>query len=255
MDMATDPSVSFWIAAIIATLFVGMSKGGLPMMAMLGVPILSVFIAPGKAAGLLLPMYILADVYAVWLFRHSFSKRNVAILIPAAAIGVVVGFVLVSRVPVEATKLVVALIGLGYLANALRSRLAGDYAARPADVPRGLFWGALAGFTSYISHAGGPPYQAYTLPQRMAKMTFAGTAAIVFAAVNWMKLPFYVLAGQLDWQSLTQISILAPVALFGAWAGYRVTTVLPERAFFVLVNTALGLLSLKLLWEVAEAWL
>ncbi|MBY6004198.1 sulfite exporter TauE/SafE family protein [Salipiger bermudensis] len=249
-----EQTVAFWIAAAVATLFVGMSKGGLPMVAMLGVPILSVFIPPPAAAGLLLPMYILADIYAVWLFRGYYSARNLKILIPAAAIGIFVAFLLISRVPVEATKLVVALIGLGYLGDALRKRLAGDFAARPADVPRGLFWGALAGFTSYISHAGGPPFQAYTLPQKMPKMMFAGTATITFACINWMKLPPYILAGQLDWQSLKQVAVLAPLALFGAWTGYRLTRWLPERAFFVLVNVALGLLCLKLLVEVGQAW-
>lgn len=247
--------MAFWIAAGAATFFIGMSKGGIPMVAMLGVPILSIFIAPGMAAGLLLPMYILSDAYAIWLFRGQYSARNIAILVPAGVIGVLIAFVVVSRVPVEATKLIVALIGLGYLANALRKRLAKDMRPREADVLRGLFWGALSGFTSYISHAGGPPYQAYTLPQKLPKMTFAGTTAIVFACINLMKLPTYVLAGQLTWDSLKQVSVLAPLSLFGAWAGYRVTRWLPERVFFILINTALGLLCLKLLSEVAAAWL
>lgn len=250
-----EHSLAYWVAAAAATFFVGMSKGGLPMVAMLGVPILSVFTTPAAAAGLLLPMYILADFYAVWLFRGQYSARNLKILIPASVLGVLAAFLLVSRVPVEASKLVVALIGLGYLVSALRKRLAGDFAAREADVPRGVFWGALTGFTSYISHAGGPPFQAYMLPQKLPKMTFAGTAAFTFACVNWMKLPTYILAGQVTWESLQQIAALAPVALAGAWAGFRVTKWMPERGFFILINIALGLLCLKLLWEVAQAWL
>ena len=115
-----ESSAAFWIAAGLATWFVGASKGGLPMIAMLGVPILSVFTTP---AGLLLPMYILADLYAVWLFRGQYSARNLAILIPASALGIGAAFFFVSRVPPEAGKLLVALIGLGYLADALRKRL------------------------------------------------------------------------------------------------------------------------------------
>jgi uncharacterized protein len=250
-----ESSAAFWIAAGLATWFVGASKGGLPMIAMLGVPILSVFTTPAAAAGLLLPMYILADLYAVWLFRGQYSARNLAILIPASALGIGAAFFFVSRVPPEAGKLLVALIGLGYLADALRKRLARAFRPRAADVPRGLFWGALAGFTSYISHAGGPPFQAYTLPQKLPKMTFAGTSTILFACVNWMKLPPYILAGQVSWDSLAQIVWLAPLALFGAWSGYRITRILPERLFFAFVNLALLLLSLKLLQEVAVAWL
>ncbi|ANT59627.1 hypothetical protein AYJ57_04150 [Salipiger sp. CCB-MM3] len=249
-----DDGSGFWIAAALATYCVGASKGGLPMIAMLGVPILSLFTTPAAAAGLLLPMYILADLYALWLFRGEFSRRNLTILIPAAALGILLAFLCISRVPPEAGKLLVALVGVYYLGDALRRRLVRDSRARPADVPRGLFWGALAGFTSYVSHAGGPPFQAYTLPQKLSKMRFAGTAAILFACINWMKLPPYVLAGQVTWGSLGHVALLAPVALFGAWSGHRLVRWLPERAFFAAINTALALLTLRLLWEVATAW-
>ncbi|EPX75889.1 sulfite exporter TauE/SafE family protein [Salipiger mucosus] len=245
---------AFWFAAALATFFVGMSKGGLPMVAMLGVPILSIFIAPAAAAGLLLPMYILADCYGIYLFRGSFSARNLCILIPATAIGILLAFLFISRIPVPATKLLVGAIGLGYLIDALRKRLRQDFRAKPADVPRGLIWGALAGFTSYVSHAGGPPFQAYTLPQKLPKMTFAGTATILFACVNWMKLPPYILAGQVTLNSLSQIAVLAPLALLGAWSGFRVTKWLPEKVFFTLVNAALLAVSVKLLWEGATGW-
>lgn len=249
-----EHSWAYWVAAALATYFVGMSKGGLPMIAMLGVPILSFFVPPAAAAGLLLPMYILADCYAIWLFRKDFSARNIKILLPASAIGILLAYLFISRIPVEASKLLVALIGFGYLLDALRKRLMGDMRPRPADVPRGLFWGALAGFTSYISHAGGPPFQAYTLPQKLPKMTFAGTAAILFACINWMKLPPYILAGQVTWNSLMQIAVLAPLALIGAWSGFRVIRWLPERAFFAVINLALFVVSAKLLWEVLVAW-
>ena len=147
-------------------------------------------------------------------------------------------------------KLAVALTGLYYLADKMRRRLNPSMPPRPADVPRGLFWGALAGFTSYISHAGGPPFQAYTLPQKLPKMVFAGTATILFACVNLMKVPPYVMAGQITLHSLSAILWLTPVALFGAWSGYRLTRVLPEKLFFAFVETALLLLSLKLIADV-----
>ena len=220
------------------------------MVAMMGVPILSIFIAPAAAAGLLLPMYILADVYAVWLFRGHYSARNLKILIPAAAIGIFVAFLLISRVPVEATKLVVALIGLGYLADALRKRLAGDFAARPADVPRGLVWGTLAGLTSYISHAGGAPYQAYVLPQKLDKLVYLGTTTIFFTIVNLLKVPPYVLADQINAATLSRGLWLAPFALLGAWSGATVSRMLPEKVFFLLVEIALALVSFKLIAEV-----
>ncbi len=125
------------------------------MIAILAVPLMSLFMDPALAAGLLLPIYIVADMYAVYLFRKAFSARNLKILLPGAIVGILIGFAAISYVPGNAGKLLVALIGLYYLANALLKRLSKTpVAARPADVPRGLFWGTIAGLTSYTKGAG-----------------------------------------------------------------------------------------------------
>ena len=77
-------------------------------------------------------------------------------------------------------------------------------AARPRrpGVPGGVFWGALAGFTSFISHAGAPPFQVYVMPQNLKPRVFAGTATMFFAAVNLLKLPPYFLLGQFSRDNL-----------------------------------------------------
>lgn len=243
-------TAQFWIAAALASLCVGMAKGGLPMVAQLAVPLLSFFMPPAAAAGLLLPVYVISDGYGVWLYRREFSARNLRILIPAAAIGVTLGFLTVSAIPGDAVKFAVAMVGYYYLADRMRRRLRPDTPPRPADVPRGLFWGTIAGFTSYISHAGGPPFQAYALPQKMPKMVFAGTATILFSVINLMKVPPYVLAGQITADSLATTAWLTPVAVFGAWAGYRLTRVLPEKLFFAFIEVALFALSTRLMWDV-----
>ena len=62
----------------------------------------------------------------------------------------------------------------------------GTPAPTKAGVMSGLFWGAVCGFTSMIAHAGGPPFQVYVLPQRLARDVFVGTGAVLFAAVNWI---------------------------------------------------------------------
>lgn len=246
--------MEFWIVAGIAAFLMGTSKGGVPMIAMLAVPLMSLFMDPALAAGLLLPLYIVADIYAIYLFRREFSLRNLKILLPGAIVGVCIGYVTVAYVPGDAVKLLVAGIGLSYLFNALRKRLASKEApARPADVPRGLFWGTIAGLTSYVSHAGGPPYQAYVLPQKLDKMVYLGTTTIFFAIVNLLKVPPFILAGQITIESLSQAIWLAPAALAGAWSGATISRALPENAFFLLIEAALAVVSFKLLYEVFMA--
>lgn len=243
--------MEFWIAAGAAAFLMGLSKGGVPMIALLSVPLLSLYMDPALAAGLLLPIYIVADAYAVYLFRKAFSRRNLMILLPGALVGILVGYSAVSLVPGDAVKLLLVGIGLSYLFTALRQRIAKtEVPARPADVPRGIVWGTLAGLTSYISHAGGPPFQAYVLPQKLDKMVYLGTTTIFFSVVNLVKVPPFVLAGQITWDSLGQAVWLAPLALLGAWSGATVSRLMPEKLFFLLVEVALAVVSLKLLYEV-----
>lgn len=245
--------MEFWIAAGAAAFLMGLSKGGVPMIALLSVPLLSLYMDPALAAGLLLPIYIVADAYAVYLFRKAFSRRNLMILLPGALVGILVGYSAVSLVPGDAVKLLLVGIGLSYLFTALRQRISKtEVSARPADVPRGIVWGTLAGLTSYISHAGGPPFQAYVLPQKLDKMVYLGTTTIFFSVVNLVKVPPFVLAGQITWDSLGQAVWLAPLALLGAWSGATVSRLMPEKLFFLLVEVALAVVSLKLLYEVVE---
>jgi len=243
--------LEYWIVGGLAAFLMGLSKGGVPMIALLSVPLMSLFMDPARAAGLLLPIYIVADMYAVYLFRRAFSLRNLKILLPGAVAGILIGFAAVSYVPSDATKLLVAAIGLFYLATALRRRFSKTpIPARPADVPRGLIWGTVAGVTSYISHAGGPPFQAYVLPQKLDKMVYLGTTTIFFSVVNLLKVPPFILAGQITWDSTAQAVWLAPMALAGAWSGAAISRALPEKAFFLLIEIALALVSGKLLYEV-----
>ena len=68
-----------------------------------------------------------------------------------------------------------------------------------------------------------------------------------------MKLPAYIMAGQITRETLSQAVWLAPFAVLGAWAGARISQILPERIFFAVVEIALGVVSLKLLYEVVLA--
>jgi uncharacterized membrane protein YfcA len=239
----------FYGLAIASSFLVGLSKGGLPMVGVLGVPVLALVISPVAAAALLLPIYIASDMFGLWAYRHQFSRRNLAILIPAATLGIAIGWATFSVVSERLVTGLVGAIGMAYCINALVKR--GNVARKEADVPRGLLWGTITGFTSFVSHTGGPPYQMYTLPQKMEKMVFAGTSTILFAVVNAIKLiPYYAL-GQFNPGNLTIAAKLAPVAVFGAWAGYRATRFIPEALFFRLVEVALFIVSVKLLFDSA----
>jgi uncharacterized protein len=79
--------------------------------------------------------------------------------------------------------------------------------------------GSLSGFTSFVSHAGAPPFQVYVMPQYLEPRIFAGTATIFFAAVNILKLPGYFLLGQLSSDNLNVSAGLLRVAVLSTFAG------------------------------------
>lgn len=247
------PDLGFALAAGLAAFFVGMGKGGVPMVGSLAVPTLALFMSPITAAGLLLPVYVISDMFGVWAYRREFSGRNLAILIPAATLGIGIGWATASVVTDAEVMLIVGLIGLAFCL--IRWLGGAGAAARPADVPRGLFWGAVSGFTSFVSHGGAPPYQMYVVPQRLPKMVYAGTTTLTFAAINALKLIPYAALGQLNPANLTATALLMPVAVAATFVGVWLTRRLPEKLFYRLVMGALFLISLKLVWDGATGML
>ena len=80
-------------------------------------------------------------------------------------------------------------------------------------------------------------------------MTFAGTSTILFAILNLSKVPPYLSLGLFHSDQARIAALLAPVAIFGVWAGYRLTRLLPEKVFFVLVEVTLFCISVLLIRE------
>jgi uncharacterized protein len=245
-----DQNLFFFAVALVAAILVGLSKGGLPVVGMLGVPVLALSTSPVRAAGLLLPIFVVTDLFGLWAYRREFDKRNLLILIPATTLGIGIGWATASVVPEWLVTLLVGLIGVSFsLHYWFRGRL--NPRAQPVNVPRGLFWGTISGFTSFVSHAGAPPYQMYMLPQRLEKMIYAGTTTILFATVNAVKLVPYWALGQLSLDNLKTVAILFPFAIAATFVGVKLTRIIPQDIFYKFIISALFLVSLKLVYDAA----
>lgn len=242
-----DQSAAFVAVAILAAFAVGLSKGGLPAVGSLAVPLMALVISPVVAAGLLLPIYVASDVVGLWLYRREFSGRNLRILVPAGLLGVAIGWMAAEAVSEETVLLFVGCVGLFYCLSSWLRREPAE--PRPADWPRGVAWGTLSGFSSFVAHSGAAPFQVYVLPQRLEKMVFAGTSTILFAIINFAKIPPYWALGQMSLGTVESAAVLMPVAMAGAVSGMYATRLLPEKLFFELIKIALFLISLKLVWD------
>lgn len=247
IESVTGGGPLLWLL-LAASLFIGMSKGGLPGVGMLGVPLLALVISPVSAAVLLLPIFILSDVVGVWLYRRDYSADNLKVLIPAGVLGVLLGWSTASVVSDRVVSLLIGLLGAGFCLDRW-FRPQNLSAAKPLSTWKGWGWGTLSGFTSFVSHAGSPPYQIYVLPQRLPKLVFAGTTTILFAVVNLAKVIPYSALYPYSLATLKLSLFLLPVAALGTFLGKFLITHLSEKWFFVGVQTALFVICLKLIWS------
>lgn len=237
--------IVFWTCAVLAASLVGMGKGGMPVVGMLGVPVLSLAISPVTAAGLLLPVYVLSDLFGLYAYRHAFDRRVLAILTVGVTVGVGLGWATASITPEWLVTTIVGLIGAVFALRLLTRR--GTVEPRAARVAPGLFWGAATGLTSFVSHSGGPPFQVYVLPLGLQKMVYAGTSTILFAYLNAIKMVPYWALGQFTPANLKVAAMLMPAAALAVLAGVRLVRIVPEALFFRIVTWALLGISLKLI--------
>ena len=238
----------FWSLAVLAAFFTGLSKGGLPAFSMLSVPVLSLVISPVMAAGLLLPVFLFSDIFGVWAYRREFRRDLMKIAAVGTILGCTIGWATAEVVTENLVRLLIGVIGAIFALNYLLRRKT-NVAPRPPTWVRGVIWTTVAGFTSFVSHAGAPPWQIWVMPMGLTKMVFAGTTTIVFAMMNLTKiLPYYFL-GQFNLQNLSVAMMLLVPAVVGVYIGYRLISVLPDKFFFSVVTWALLVISCKLIWD------
>jgi uncharacterized protein len=239
---------TFYLAAVPAVILVGLSKGGFSGLSMLAMPLLSLVVSPVRAAAIMLPILIVQDWVSVWAFRHEFDPRNLKILIPASIIGIGAGWLLAAHVSEALVRLAVGVISIGFVAYMVWRSRGGEPAPAKATVAPGVFWGALAGFTNFVSHAGSPPFQVYVMPQGLPPRLFAGTAVMVFAAINVLKVPPYLALGQFSRENLLAAATLFPLAIGATLAGVWLVRRVPADRFYNLVYALTFLIGVRLVW-------
>ncbi len=247
----TDPW--FYAAAVPAVLVAGISKGGFGGgVGFVSVPLIAMVISPIQAAAVMLPILCLMDVFGLWAYRATWDRRNVAIMVPGALAGIAVGAFTFRYLDDDLVRLMIGTIAvvfaLYYWFGGARARR-----QRPASIGAGGLWSAVAGFTSFVAHAGGPPVQVYLLPQRMDKTLFVGTTVIFFFVVNYAKLVPYAIIGQFTAENLGTALVLAPLAPFGMRLGIRLHGVVSQALFYRLCYGALTITGTKLIWDWAAS--
>ena len=110
--MDTSSALILLLVAAVAFL-IGLSKGGLGGTAgALATPLLALVLPADEVIGLILPILMLADIFAVALHWGHWSRKLVLLLIPGALVGVVIGTVLITNAPTETLRTILGIIVL-----------------------------------------------------------------------------------------------------------------------------------------------
>lgn len=236
-----------WALAALAAFLVGLSKGGLSMMATLAVPVMALAMNPVLAAGLLLPVFVVSDLFGLIAWRRDVDWRVLLRVVPGSVLGVGLGWATASLVPAHLVGGLVGVIGAAFALWALIRPPLPDTPARHPRWLAGGFWGGVAGYTSFVSHSGAPPYQVYVQPLRLGRQAYAGTITVFFAITNAVKLIPYAALGQLSPQNLHIAASLVPAALAGVAVGVWAVRRVSERVFYLFITWALLAVSVKLM--------
>ncbi|GMQ79001.1 MAG: sulfite exporter TauE/SafE family protein [Anaerolineae bacterium] len=237
--MDSNDTLLFVVAAIV-TFVIGMSKGGLGGTAgALATPLMVLVLPADEVIGLILPVLMVADLFAVALYWGRWNRRLILLLLPGTLIGVTIGTFFITNAPTETLRRLLGVIVLFFaLYKLLERRILSRLTYKSHDW-HGLVAGIVTGFSSALAHTGGPPVSIYLLMQNVTPAVFIATSALFFMILNWIKVPYYIYADLFDLDRMRQLIWLLPLVPIGAWTGrwvaFKVNRATYENIIIVLL--------------------
>jgi hypothetical protein len=248
----TVPTILVAFAGVFLICFMKGAFGG--GFSIVGIPLLSFVMDPVTAGGLLAPLFIAMDLFALRYWKPStWSKPDLVLLLPGLVIGIGLGYLLFRFLDHRAISIVMAtvtliFVGLWFVAGAAVT-------ARPHSTPKAITAGLASGITTMVAHSGGPPLAMYLLPLGLSKELYAGTTSLFFTVGNATKaVPWLLLA-----KPAPDVWILMACCLFvipaGVWLGWRLHGTLDQRQIYRACYGLLVVTALKLLWDGVSGYL
>lgn len=245
-----DLSAIAWTLLAVAAVIIGLSKTAVPGSGTIAVAVFAAVLPAKQSTGTILLLLILADLFAIVIYRRDVNWRALLRLAPAVLVGVLLGVVFLALADDVWVKRTIGVILLAVIVVTLLRRWLVRSATAP-DRPHRLAaatYGTLGGFTTMVANAAGPVMSMYFLAARFSVKEFLGTAAWFFFLVNVSKVPFSAGLGLITAPGLLIDLVLAPLvvagALFGRWWANRLDQKLFER--IVIVVTVVG--AVYLIW-------
>lgn len=238
----------FYAVSIPAVILLGVSKSGFGAgFGSLAVPLMALAVTVPQAAAILMPVLFVLDCMGIAVYRRDFDGRLLKFLLPFGLLGTVVGTLLFRLLDAKLVAGIVGIFTLVFLAQRVLFPPRSDSAPPPKWL--GALLTTTSGFTSFVSHTGGPPLTAYVLPLRLPPVVFTGTMAVFFFFINMAKWVPYGWLGLLDLRNMATSLALLPFAPVGVFIGVKVARRIPPVLFYRFITLGMLLTGLKLVWD------
>lgn len=230
----------------LAALIVGFTKTSVGGVGILAIVLMAIAI-PGKGSpGVLLPMLLLGDIFAVIYYHRECQWKILFKVFPLTAVGIVIGFLSVNAIPSDIFERVLGIIILTMLFLEI------GMSHRGKKIEGGFFVtsviGIMAGIATMIANAAGPIFGIYLLQMGLTKEEFVGTRSWFFLIVNLFKLPFSAGLGLITVDTLKLDLMFVPVILLGAYIGFRVLKLINIKVFKRFIRAAVVVAAIRLIF-------
>ena len=237
----------FYFYAAMGVILFGISKGGFAgPIAILSIPIMALVMSPITAAAILLPVLLVMDVVAMYIYWNKWDFTNIKIILPSAMIGILIGILTFSFTSEDTIRIIIGCIAIIFIILSLLQQ--NKQLVKPTK-KKGIFWSIIGGYTSFIIHSGGTPVNFFLLPQKLDKSVYVATMTLAFLIINIVKLVPYYYLDQLVFSNLKVSLVLSPLAPISIYLGYYLHKKVNEKTFYFLIYFFLGVGGIKLIFD------
>jgi len=241
-------SMMQWSGLIIAAFLVGFSKSGISVFFMPVIPILANLFGGKESTGVVLPLLIIGDAFALYYYNRHANWENIKKLLPWAFIGLVLGVIVGNYINDKQFKAVISISVLLCLVALIYTEKKGENIKVPTNRWFYALAGIATGFTSMIGNAAGPIFSVYLLTMNFKKSDFMGTTAWFFFLINLSKLPLQILF----WHNISFKTVLlsigmVPAIALGALLGMLMIKNINEKYFRYIIISMTAIAAVKLL--------
>jgi uncharacterized membrane protein YfcA len=242
LDIFSAYSQGNWMLIALAAFIIGLSKAGLKGIDMLNVTLMAIVFGGKASTGIVLPLLCAADIMAVLYYHRHAQWPLFWRLVPWMAIGILIG-VFTGKDLNEAyfRKIMAVIIMLTVIIMIVMEWRKTIIVPGNKVFTAGM--GLVSGFTTMLGNLAGAFSNIYFLAMQLPKNDFIGTAAWVFLAMNFFKLPFQVFY----WKNITSATLttdllLLPALVMGFWAGLKIVAKIKDDSYrrLVIVLTLTG---------------